>query len=127
MQESALRLSPARARQPLAFAQCAPQRRFSANGGRRGAQPCTSVSRPRIRFVALCVGLDTGASAAIRQRYAVAGGLAATFLKHKLWRIRNTRRRELSSALSPESQVIDRPMLCLLEDRLARLLLVDNH
>jgi hypothetical protein len=82
---------------------------------------------PEVRFVALCVGLDTGAPAAIRQRYAVAGGLAATFLKHKLWRIRNTKRRELSSALSPESQVIDRPMLCLLEDRLARLLLVDNH
>jgi hypothetical protein len=49
---------------------------------------------------------------------------AASFLKHKLWRIRNTAhgRRILESL--PGLQVIDRSVLCALACKLARLLLV---
>jgi len=98
--------------------------------GRTTRSPAHQCHAPRIRFVALCVGLDTGVrapSAVIRQaRMRRLGGLAATFLKHKLWRIRNTKRRGRISALCSVPQVIDRPMLCVLECGLARLLLVDK-
>jgi hypothetical protein len=53
--------------------------------------------------------------------------LAATFLKHKLWRFRNTRHRGSRRASCSASQVIDRSMFCALEGGLARLLLVGNH
>ena len=50
--------------------------------------------------------------------------LAATFLKHKLWRIRNTRLRRCDLALCLTSQVVDQTALCAPETKLARLLLV---
>src|SRR5579863_2083114 len=52
---------------------------------------------------------------------------AATFLKHKLWRIRNTAKSGPPAALRPASQVFDRSALCSPDDRLARLLLVDTR
>jgi hypothetical protein len=52
------------------------------------------------------------------------GVLAATFLKHKLWRIRNNGLRGRRSALCPAAQVIDRSVICLCGLTLARLLLV---
>ena len=89
---------------------------------------CAFVSRLRIRFVALCVGLDTDMEtpppARTRTAVVLAGGCAATFLKHKLWRNRNTGRWARYPALCLALQVIDRTAISPQELALARLLLV---
>ena len=51
-------------------------------------------------------------------------GLAATFLKHKLWRIRNTGLCGRFPALCLAAQVVDRSTVCAHGIELARLLLV---
>jgi hypothetical protein len=50
--------------------------------------------------------------------------MAATFLKHKLWRISNTGRGGADPALCLSAQVFDRSVLCPIGIELARLLLV---
>jgi hypothetical protein len=88
---------------------------------------CTSVSRSRIRFVALCVGLVTDAAAAVRDPAPCqidGHACAASFLKHKLWRIRNTAHLRRIIRWGQGLQVIDQPALCTHGCKLARLLLV---
>jgi len=91
---------------------------------------CTSVSRRRIKFVALCVGLVTGADEHASRfdcrRSPAAAARAASFLKHKLWRISNTTPRTSCLALCRAAQVVDRSVICVLGFALARLLLVDT-
>src|ERR1700722_7288503 len=52
---------------------------------------------------------------------------AASFLKHKLWRISNTERRCRNPALCLAAQVIDRSVICMPTFELARLLLVPSQ
>jgi hypothetical protein len=65
---------------------------FDANNAYSKAQKSARLSRHRISFVALCVELDTDqerAAAARVEAAFFAHTQAASFLRHKLWRIRN--------------------------------------
>jgi hypothetical protein len=74
------------------------------------AQKSVRLSRHRISFVALCVELDTdeeAATAAMLGSAFFAHARAASFLRHKLWRIRNIALKAPSSGCRHSAQVFD--------------------
>lgn len=101
---------------------------FGANDGKGSAGAAAITVTPEDHFVALLYWIRYRGRALGRRLRRSTPGLAAagaaTFLKHKLWRIRNTGHPCCSGSLCPESQVVDQPVLYALEARLARLLLV---
>jgi hypothetical protein len=74
------------------------------------AQKSVRLSRRRISFVALCVELDTdrqAATAAMVGSAFFARAQAASFLRHKLWRIRNIALNATLSRCRRSAQVFD--------------------
>jgi hypothetical protein len=83
---------------------------FEANSAYSKAQKSVRLSRHRISFVALCVELDTDeeAAAAAMVGFAFfARAQAASFLRHKLWRIRNIAPKATVSGCRRSAQVFD--------------------
>jgi hypothetical protein len=83
---------------------------FETNGAHSKALKSVRLSRHRISFVALCVELDTdekAATAAMVGSAFFAHARAASFLRHKLWRIRNIALEATFSGPRRSAQVFD--------------------
>ena len=107
---------------------CGPICGFGANdGGCRARGLPISVTPEDQICRTLCWISDRRGRACIAVRLPQVAGTAAcaaSFLKHKLWRISNTTPRTSCLALCRAAQVIDRSVICVLGFALARLLLV---